>query len=83
MLSEDQMNEHKKFYDYAYEMYNSLSQLSSLTNFSTVNQFMYYKQYFEDNTVKNQSSLGTFYKNKRVALKDKNSSSKITTTITT
>lgn len=47
MLSEDQMNEHKKFYDYAYEMYNSQSQLSSLTNFSTVNQYLYYKNYFE------------------------------------
>ncbi len=54
-----------------------------MTNFSTVNQYMYYKHYFEDSNIKNQSSLGTFYKNKRVALKDKNSSSKITTTITT
>ena len=83
MVSEDQMNQHKKFYDYAYEIYNSQSQLSSMTNFSTVNQYMYYKHYFEDSNIKNQSSLGTFYKNKRVALKDKNSSSKITTTITT
>jgi hypothetical protein len=31
--------------------------------------FSYYKHYFEDNCSKNQTSSGTFYKNKRTALK--------------
>ena len=47
MLSEEQMNEYKKFYDYAYEIFNSQSQISSLTNFSVLNnQYPYYKHYF-------------------------------------
>lgn len=48
---------------------------------STVNQFPYYKHYFEDATMRNQSSSGTFYKNKK-ALKEKNSTSKIATITT-
>jgi hypothetical protein len=64
------MNEHKKFYDYAFELFNSQSQINSMTTFSTLNsQFPFYKHYYEDNPSKNQTSSGTFYKNKRVALK--------------
>jgi hypothetical protein len=41
-----------------------------MTTFSTSNnQFPYYKHYYEDNNSKNQTSSGTFYKNKRTALK--------------
>lgn len=64
------MNEYKKFYDYAFQLFNSQSQLNSMTTFSTSNnQFPYYKHYYEDNNSKNQTSSGTFYKNKRTALK--------------
>lgn len=89
------MNQYRKFYDYAFDLFNSPSQLNSITTFtstSTTNQFPFYKHYFDDNgnNLKNQSSSGTFYKNKRVAVaynkdgkNDKNSTSKMTATIVT
>lgn len=79
MLSEEQMNDHKKFYDYAYQLFNSTSQISSTSTFGTIsNPYYYYKHYFDDTTTaKNQTSSGSFYKNRRVVLKQKNSTSKI------
>ncbi len=86
MLSEQQMNEYKKFYDFAFELFNSPSQISSMTTFTTnfTTQFPFYKHYYDDSAsnLKNQTSSGTFYKNKRVIVKDKNSTSKITTITT-
>ncbi len=80
MLSEEQMNEHRKFYDYAYELFNSNSQINSLTTFTnSSNQYAFYKNYFQD---KSQTSSGTFFKNKRTVLKEKNSTSKISTITT-
>ena len=57
-----------------------------MTTFTTniTNQFMFYKHYYDDSAsnLKNQTSSGTFYKNKRIAFKDKNSTSKIATITT-
>lgn len=47
---------------------------------SSQSQYPFYKNYFEE-AAKNQSSSGTFYKNKRSA-KEKNSTSKIATITT-
>lgn len=51
-----------------------------MTTFTNpANQYPFYKNYFEDRT---QTSSGTFYKNKRTGIKDKNSTSKISTVTT-
>lgn len=77
------MNEHKKYYDYAFELFNSTSQLNSMSTFSApVNPFPFYKHYYHDNSTKTQTSSGSFYKNKKVLLKDKNSTSKVSTITT-
>lgn len=83
LLSEEQMNEHKKFYDFAFELFNSTSQLPSMSTFSApINSFPYYKHYFEGNTEKSQTLSTSFYKSKKVVLKDKNSTSKISGIVT-
>jgi hypothetical protein len=58
LLSEEQMNEYRKFYDYAVELFNSTNQLSSITTFTTpLNPFPLYKHYFDDmNTTKTHTS---------------------------
>lgn len=46
MLSQEQMNQYKKYYDYAFELQGMQTSLSSINNFSSINQFPYYKHYF-------------------------------------
>jgi hypothetical protein len=73
LLSEQQMNEYKHYYDYSFEVFNATGQVSTVSPLSTaVNPFPFYKHYFDEIRVRNSSN--SFCKNlKHLTHKDKNS----------
>ena len=69
LLSEDQMAENKKFYDFAYELYNSVG-INSMSSYAPTNQYPLYKHYFdESHHTKTQASSSSFSKTKKIPLK--------------
>ena len=67
------MAENKKFYDFAYELYNSVG-INSMSSYAPTNQYPLYKHYFdESHNTKTQASSSSFSKTKKIPLKEKNS----------
>ena len=64
------MFEHKKFYDYAYELYNSVG-ANSINTYAPTNQYPLYKHYYdESHHAKTQASSSSFSKTKKIPTKD-------------
>lgn len=62
------MNEYRKYYDYAFEVYNNHSS-TSISSFTPVHQYPFYKHYF-DGTGKSQVFTGSVSKSKKYPLKE-------------
>lgn len=72
LISEDQLLENKKFYDYAYELYNSVG-ANSMSTYAPTSQYPLYKHYYDEgHHAKTQGSSSSFSKTKKIQTKDKN-----------
>ena len=72
LLSEEQMGEYRKFYDFSYEMHNSVGN-NSISSYVPASQYPMYKHYYDDApSAKTQPSSSSFSKTKKYPLKEKN-----------
>ena len=63
--------ENKKFYDFAFELYNSVG-VNSMSSYTPTNQYPMYKHYFDDlHNTKTQASSSSFSKAKKSGLERK------------
>ena len=73
LISADQLGEYRKFYDFSYELYNSVGN-NSISSYVSVSQYPMYKHYYDDDApcAKTQPSSSSFSKTKKYPLKEKN-----------
>lgn len=83
VISEEQMAENKKFYDYSFELFNSAGNTNTGNTYAPTNQYPLYKHYYDDSgpMTKTQASSSSFSRNKKNTIKEKalekNNSSKV------
>ena len=63
-MNEEQILDYRKYYEFAYEIFNqnnTTSSLSNITPYSSVTQYPYYRHYFDDFSTNKQDMTSTSF----------------------